>query len=293
MARSFPPRWLRRVYRLLLYTYPPDFRRRYGRDMERVFSDRCRSISQTDGLRGLLRFGAHAAADWFATTVREGIASMRVPAQAAATGPVFDGVPVFYTCGSSMPSRGSLINGAVLSLAVFSAVSFLIGLGGSHRIWHIGSHHPSRSHLLPAHTSAVPSAELESEIKVKSYPDEPPISPYFRLILVLGALDTDHDNVISAAEIAAAPKALRKLDKNHDGRLTAEECGARSGDARGRLEFMRFHPVLAALDTDHDGEISAKEMKRAPKALATLDKNGDGKLTLDELLPDPLDYRAP
>lgn len=108
--------------------------------------------------------------------------------------------------------------------------------------------------------------------------------PYFKLILVLGALDTDRDNVISAAEIANAPAALEKLDKNHDGKLTAKECGDRLGDTAA---FMRIHPVLAALDANHDGEISSSEIKRASKTLLTLDKNHDGRLTLEELLPKP------
>src|SRR4051794_40493325 len=44
-------------------------------------------------------------------------------------------------------------------------------------------------------------------------------------------------------------------------------------------------PVLAALDADGDGELSAKEIDNAAAALRTLDKNKDGKLTRDELLP--------
>ena len=37
MAPSFLPHWMRLVYRVLQYTYPPDFRRRYGREMEQAF----------------------------------------------------------------------------------------------------------------------------------------------------------------------------------------------------------------------------------------------------------------
>jgi len=44
-------------------------------------------------------------------------------------------------------------------------------------------------------------------------------------------------------------------------------------------------PVLRALDADEDGEISADEIKNATAALGKLDKNGDGKLTRDEVLP--------
>jgi hypothetical protein len=297
MAPPFLLRWLRLAYRALQYTYPPDFRRRYGREMEQVFGDRCRSVAQTRGRGGWIRFGVDIGADWLATTIREGIASMQVPARVTCvTGPVFEGVPVFYTCGSSMPPAGALINGGLLSIAVFSAIIFLIGYGGSHRRLLIGSHHPSRSHLLPARASAAPQ-DLAAEIKVTPYPDELPINPYFRLIPVLGALDADHDNVISSFEIANAPAALGKLDKNHDGKLTAEECGLRLPArlmsnprlaTRARLLFMRIHPALAALDADRDGEISASEIKNAPAKLGTLDTNGDGRLTIDELLPDPL-----
>ena len=44
-------------------------------------------------------------------------------------------------------------------------------------------------------------------------------------------------------------------------------------------------PIIAALDTDGDGELSAKEIDNAATALRTLDKNKDGKLTRDEFLP--------
>lgn len=37
------------------------------------------------------------------------------------------------------------------------------------------------------------------------------------------ALDANHDGVIDETEIANASAALKKLDKNGDGKLTAEE----------------------------------------------------------------------
>jgi Ca2+-binding EF-hand superfamily protein len=130
-------------------------------------------------------------------------------------------------------------------------------------------------------------------------------SSYFRVILVLAALDADHDGIISAAEIANSPAALRSLDRNHDGKLSPEECGQGVADSpaespqvegkldlqfqkRARLEFMRFNPVLAALDADHDGESSTSEIQNAAAALKRLDKNGDGKLTQEEVLPGPV-----
>jgi hypothetical protein len=44
-------------------------------------------------------------------------------------------------------------------------------------------------------------------------------------------------------------------------------------------------PVIVALDANHDGVIDADEIANASAALKTLDKNGDGKLTQDELRP--------
>lgn len=46
-------------------------------------------------------------------------------------------------------------------------------------------------------------------------------------------------------------------------------------------------PIIAALDLNHDGVISADEIKKAPESLLKLDKNGDGQLTPDELRPPP------
>lgn len=48
---------------------------------------------------------------------------------------------------------------------------------------------------------------------------------------------------------------------------------------------MRMSPILAVVDADHDGSISAAELKAAPAVLKTLDKNGDGQLMQEELRP--------
>lgn len=43
------------------------------------------------------------------------------------------------------------------------------------------------------------------------------------------------------------------------------------------------NPIMGALDPDHNHELSAEEIKNASKALLALDKNGDGKLTEEDL----------
>jgi hypothetical protein len=47
------------------------------------------------------------------------------------------------------------------------------------------------------------------------------------------------------------------------------------------------------LDANHDGVIDAAEIANASAALATLDKNGDGQLTQDELFPPRPEGRGP
>ncbi|HMP81993.1 MAG TPA: hypothetical protein PKA41_04715 [Verrucomicrobiota bacterium] len=44
-------------------------------------------------------------------------------------------------------------------------------------------------------------------------------------------------------------------------------------------------PLVHALDANHDGTIDANEIANASAALKTLDKNGDGALTREELRP--------
>jgi Ca2+-binding EF-hand superfamily protein len=204
-----------------------------------------------------------------------------------------DGVPLFYSAAPEVPSAGAMVPAATITILGFVLFFSTMSYPWKQMNFIVGSHHPSPSHILGARTEAQPVADLPSEVKLKPYPFHPPISPYFRFLLVLGALDMDQDNVISAAEIENAPAALWKLDKNHDGKLTAQECGLKPDSqldpmqlGRVRLAFMQIHPVLAALDTNHDGEISESEIRNAAAALRTLDGNGDGKLVESEVRPD-------
>jgi len=46
------------------------------------------------------------------------------------------------------------------------------------------------------------------------------------------------------------------------------------------------HPIVRALDTDKDRELSAAEINNAPASLRALDKNGDGTVSFDDLRPE-------
>lgn len=75
--------------------------------------------------------------------------------------------------------------------------------------------------------------------------------------------------------------------------LLAPASWAQEGGGRGRGPggpggpggMMRGNPIVAALDANGDGTLSADEINGAPAALRKLDKNGDGKLTQDEIRP--------
>lgn len=111
---------------------------------------------------------------------------------------------------------------------------------------------------------------------------------------LLALFDTDHDQVLSAAEIQAAADALGKLDRNGDGKVTLEEM--RTPPPRGNDDRRKKQehppqqkppvpPLIAALDSDHNGTISAEELLNAPESLKALDKDGDGALSPEELRP--------
>lgn len=85
---------------------------------------------------------------------------------------------------------------------------------------------------------------------------------------LMSAIDLNGDLAASAAEIARAPHSLLSLDRNHDGKLTAEEC-ALAGDSLSKMR--RSSRFFAALDTDRNGELSAQEIAEAAGVLALLD----------------------
>lgn len=69
--------------------------------------------------------------------------------------------------------------------------------------------------------------------------------------------------------------------------------GNRPPKDRERADKPPVPPLMHALDADHDGFISAEEIKGAPDSLATLDRNKDGKLTPNEFQPQRPDGPPP
>ncbi|MEZ6065844.1 MAG: EF-hand domain-containing protein [Planctomycetaceae bacterium] len=66
--------------------------------------------------------------------------------------------------------------------------------------------------------------------------------------------------------------------------LLAQDGGTRGqGGFGGRGTFP--NPIFDAIDADKDGSISEAELANASKALKALDKDGDGKITREEVRP--------
>lgn len=104
---------------------------------------------------------------------------------------------------------------------------------------------------------------------------------------LLGAIDANHDGVISADEIANASAALATLDANGDGELTRDEFCPRPpmppppGDG-GTVDW-----VAVLMRHDHNGDGLLTPLEMLPPPLARLfdegDTNGDGALDAAEI----------
>jgi hypothetical protein len=60
-------------------------------------------------------------------------------------------------------------------------------------------------------------------------------------------------------------------------------AGCRSGPEQTRANLPPPSPVVEVLDLNKDGILDATELAAAPRSLLTLDKNGDGRLSYDEI----------
>jgi len=126
-------------------------------------------------------------------------------------------------------------------------------------------------------------------------------------VKTLMAFDANGDGKLSRSELPDRFQGLfDRADLNKDGFLTADEIrkmaaaqaplpepegrGSRGGRDRGdgpggEMNFIRFDPILAAVDTNGDGVISGDEIKNSAEAIRKLDKDSDGKVTREEAMP--------
>ncbi len=93
----------------------------------------------------------------------------------------------------------------------------------------------------------------------------------------------DKDEVVTRAAMEAGLRAdFAKADTNHDGCLEANEVRT-VNEERWRVDESAASPLI---DFEHNGCIDFDEFVATPRSLFDqLDKNGDGKLTPQELHP--------
>ena len=89
----------------------------------------------------------------------------------------------------------------------------------------------------------------------------------------MAAIDADGDGELSADEIGIAEVALKKLDKNGNGKLTREE-----------LRPPSFAERLKQMDTNGDKKISKDEVpEQLQRMFDRLDPNSDGFIDETEI----------
>ena len=117
-------------------------------------------------------------------------------------------------------------------------------------------------------------------------------------------IDTNQDGVIDREELAVMEKRMTERAQGgqrpqgqpgqrpegqrpqaQPGQRPEGQPGQRPQNPQGQGRGLPQLPILQALDTNQDGEISAAEIANAVKALKSLDKDGNGKLTMEELMP--------
>jgi hypothetical protein len=105
-----------------------------------------------------------------------------------------------------------------------------------------------------------------------------------KITIALAVLALGASALIASAQDNSAPNAGGPPPSGQQDNNNAPNDSQRGpGGMRGHRPPPS--PLMMALDVNHDGVIDASEIANAPAELKMLDKNGDGKLTQDELRP--------
>lgn len=96
------------------------------------------------------------------------------------------------------------------------------------------------------------------------------------------AIDTDGNGEVSAEEIEGSVESLSALDKNGNGDLDYDELSG-GVDKGPFVGWLRMLTAIRVIDRSGDSTISAGELANAPLHFKRLDRDGNWKLTADEL----------
>lgn len=118
-------------------------------------------------------------------------------------------------------------------------------------------------------------------------PDDKLLEGQFR------AADRDGNGLLDSGECQMQPHLkdeLEFLDRNRDGKLSFDEALPffRQQDGLARCQIVitvldQGRVLYSAMDADHDGRLSVRELRAAGSKFSLWDANGDGQLSEDEV----------
>jgi hypothetical protein len=199
---------IRLLYIWLIRLHPAHFRQQFGDEMLWIFD-------QAAGIRT----GVSLLADAFLSLLRQWTFRPGTPA-VSSTGPKPDGVPVFYTIDTSLP-RGVLMNGGVWTVAIFAALSFVIGRGGSPGISWIDIGRYSNPADRGDHQDrwAKPLSMFGSPVFSQRQPNKPDFSGQWKLNI----------NKSDFGQMPAPSSALMKIEHKEPGLKITRTIGTDDG----------------------------------------------------------------
>lgn len=140
-------------------------------------------------------------------------------------------------------------------------------------------------------TLLLPSLLLLCSFSIAQGPGGPGGNPPPRPALL--AIDTNHDGRFSAEELAAASAALITLDADHDGQLTSLEYLPSQSDPKANRPDETVSRLMT-LDRNGDGMLTRDEVpERMQGMFARIDTDHDGKLTQDEIKASAATQKGP
>jgi signal peptidase I len=126
MPESLLMRWFCRLYLVMLYAYPRQFRLQFGGDMQQLFRDRCRQVTRTPSLWNWLGFATQSAADWLSTLFEERMAAVREITVRGCASKTFHVVRTVWSAGRSTQPRGFVAEWAMTLIIFLFATTTLV-----------------------------------------------------------------------------------------------------------------------------------------------------------------------
>lgn len=110
------------------------------------------------------------------------------------------------------------------------------------------------------------------------------------------AADTDNNGYIDMQEAQASPffqQSFKLIDRDGDGRIyekelivyleSIEHLQQKAVACRASVTIKEGQGLFELLDTNHDGRLTIREIRAAPRLLDQLDKDGNGYLSLEKI----------